>query len=210
MSVQRNSFLTPQEYLAYEREAATKSEYYAGQLFALAGASKKQSAIVPNLLYLLVGQLKARPCEVFSNHMRIKVSATGLYTYPDVVVVCGAPRFDDDQEDTLLNPTVIIEVLSKSTEAYDRGEKFAQYRTLESLRDYLLIAQDIARIEHFVRQADDSWLFTERSGLDGAVVIPSIQCQLRLADVYDKIETISPASATHLRIIKETAAKGMG
>jgi len=210
MSVQLKSFMTPQEYLAYEREAATKSEYYAGQLFALAGASKKHSAIVPNLLYLLVGQLKGRPCEVFSNDMRVKVSATGLYTYPDVVVVCGAPRFDDDQEDTLLNPTVIIEVLSKTTEAYGRGEKFAQYRTLESLSDYLLVAQDIARIEHFTRQADGAWLFAERSGLDATVVIPSIQCQLRLADVYDKIETISPTSASHLRVIKETAAKGMG
>lgn len=210
MSVQLKPFLTPQEYLAYEREAATKSEYYAGEIFALAGASKKHSAIVPNLAYLLVGQLKGKSCEVFISDLRVKVSATGLYTYPDVVVVCGAPRFDDDQEDTLLNPTVIIEVLSKSTEAYDRGEKFAQYRTLESLSDYLLIAQDIARIEHFARQADGAWLFAERSGLDAAVVIRSIECQLSLADVYDKIELTSPASATRWRVIKEAAAAYAG
>ena len=151
-------------------------------------------------------RLKGRSCDVFASDLRVKVSATGLYTYPDVVVVCGQPRFDDQEEDTLLNPTVIIEVLSKSTEAYDRGEKFAQYRTLESLSDYLLVAQDIARIEHFARQEDGAWLFAERSGLDAAVVIPSIQCQLSLADVYDKIETISPASASHLRVIKEAAA----
>jgi len=210
MSVQLKPFMTPQEYLAYEREAATKSEYYAGELYALAGASTRHVRIMVNCVASLFVQLKGRSCDVFASDLRVKVSATGLYTYPDVVVVCGAPRFDDDQEDTLLNPTVIIEVLSKTTEAYGRGEKFAQYRTLESLSDYLLVAQDIARIEHFTRQADGAWLFAERSGLDATVVIPSIQCQLRLADVYDKIETISPTSASHLRVIKETAAKGMG
>ncbi len=145
MSVQLKPFLSPQEYLAMERQAETKSEYYAGEVFAMAGASRKHNLIVPNLAYLLVGQLKSRSCEVYNSDMRVKVSATGLYTYPDLAVVCGKPRFDDDQEDTLLNPTVIVEVLSKSTEAYDRGEKFAMYRALESMTDYLLIAQDIAR-----------------------------------------------------------------
>ncbi len=145
MSLQLKPFLTPQDYLALERQAETKSEYYAGEVFAMAGASRKHNTIVTNLAYLLVGQLKGRSCEVYNSDMRVKVSATGLYTYPDLVVVCGKPRFDDDQEDTLLNPTVIIEVLSKSTEAYDRSEKFAQYRALELMADYLLIAQDIAR-----------------------------------------------------------------
>ncbi len=131
MSVQLKPFLSPQEYLTLERQAETKSEYYAGEVFAMAGASRKHNTIVPNLLYLLVGQLKGRSCEVYNSDMRVKVSVTGLYTYPDLTVVCGKPRFDDDQEDTLLNPTVIVEVLSKSTEAYDRGEKFAMYRALE-------------------------------------------------------------------------------
>lgn len=207
MSVQLKPSLTPQAYLAYEREAATKSEYYAGEIFALAGASKNHSAIVPNLSYLLVGQLKGRPCTVFSNDMRVKVSATGLYTYPDVAVVCGQSRFDDEQEDTLLNPTVIIEVLSRSTEAYDRGEKFAHYRTLESLQDYLLIAQDIARIGHFTRQPDGAWLFAESSGPDAVVHIPSIQCRLSLAEVYDKIELTSPSSPARFRVIREEAAE---
>lgn len=207
MSVQLKPFLTPQEYLAYEREAETKSEYYAGEVFALAGASPGHVRIMVNCVASLFVQLKGRSCDVFTSDLRVKVSATGLYTYPDVVVVCGQPRFDDEEEDTLLNPTVIIEVLSKSTEAYNRGEKFAQYRTLESLSDYLLVAQDIARIEHFARQADGAWLFAERSGRDATVVIPSIQCQLSLAEVYDKIETISPASATRLGSSKSRPRK---
>ncbi len=145
MGVQLRPFLSPQEYLALERQAETKSEYYAGEVFAMAGASRRHVKIMVNTVVSLAAQLKERSCEVFTSDMRVKVSATGLYTYPDVAVVCGKPRFDDDQEDILLNPTVIIEVLSKSTEAYDRGEKFALYRALESMTDYLLIAQDIAR-----------------------------------------------------------------
>ena len=204
---QRQPLLTPQEYLAREREAATKSEYYAGKVYALAGASRNHSAIVPNLAYLLIGQLKGRPCQVFTSDMRVKVSASGLYTYPDVAVVCGRPHFDDQVEDTLLNPTVIIEVLSRSTEAYDRGDKFAHYRALESLQDYLLIAQDIARIGHFTRQPDGAWLFAESSGPDAVVDIPSIQCRLSLAEVYDKIELTSPSSPARFRVIREEAAE---
>ena len=203
MSVQLKPFLSPQEYLAMERQAETKSEYYAGEVFAMAGASRKHNTIVPNLAYLLVGQLKGRSCEVYNSDMRVKVSATGLYTYPDLAVVCGKPRFDDDQEDTLLNPTVIVEVLSKSTEAYDRGEKFAMYRALESMTDYLLIAQDIARLEHYARQPDGSWRFLESVGLDAVAVIDSIQCRLSLADVYDKVDLAEPRRAPRLVVVKE-------
>ncbi len=205
MSVQLRPFLTPQDYLALERQAETKSEYYAGEVFAMAGASRNHNAIVPNLSYLLVGQLKGRSCVVFTSDMRVKVSATGLYTYPDLVVVCDKPRFDDDQEDTLLNPTVIVEVLSKSTEAYDRGEKFAQYRALELMTDYLLIAQDIAQLEHYVREPDGSWRFLESRGLDSVAVIDSIQCQLSLAEVYDKVDLAEPPCAPRLVVIKEQA-----
>lgn len=207
MSVQRKPYLTPQDYLALERQAQTKSEYFQGEVFALAGASKSHTAIVPNLSYLLVGQLKGRPCAVHTSDMRVKVSSTGLYTYPDVVVVCGKPRFDDQHEDTLLTPTVIIVVLSKSTEAYDRGEKFAHYRTLESLTDYLLVAQDAPRIEHFVRQPSGFWLYSETSGLDSSAVIDTIQCQLNLAEVYDKVELTSTPRAPWLAVIKEPAAE---
>lgn len=205
MSIQLKPFLTPQEYLTLEREAAARSEYYEGKLYALAGASRNHSVIVPNVTYQLVGQLKGRPCRVFSGDMRVKVSASGLYTYPDLTVVCGQPHFDDAHEDTLLNPTVIFEVLSPSTEAYDRGEKFAQYRRLASLTDYLLLAQDIARIEHFTRQPDESWVFAESSGLDAVVMIASIGCHLSLAEVYDKVELSDAASGARVRLVKEAA-----
>ena len=175
----------------------------------MAGASRKHNTIVTNLAYLLVGQLKGRSCEVYNSDMRVKVSATGLYTYPDLVVVCGKPRFDDDQEDTLLNPTVIIEVLSKSTEAYDRSEKFAQYRALESMADYLLIAQDIARLEHYARQPDGSWRFLETVGLDSVAVVDSIQCRLSLADVYDKVDLAEPRRASRLVVVKEQEPQGL-
>ena len=203
MSVQLKPFLSPQEYLAMERQAETKSEYYAGEVFAMAGASRRHVRIMVNTILSLAAQLKERQCEVFTSDLRVKVSATGLYTYPDVVVVCGKPRFDDDQEDTLLNPTVIVEVLSKSTEAYDRGEKFAMYRALESMTDYLLIAQDIARLEHYARQPDGSWRFLESAGLDAIAVIESIQCQLSLADVYDKVDLAEPRRAPRLVVVKE-------
>ena len=188
MSLQRRPHLTPEEYLAIEREAEYKSEYFAGEIFAMAGASERHVSIVANTMYLLVGQLKGRSCKAYANDMRLKVNPTGLYTYPDIIVVCGDLFFADEHKDTLLNPMVLIEVLSESTEAYDRGKKFAHYRTLASLSDYLLIAQDQVRIEHFVRQPDDRWLFSASDGLDDAVEIASIACELPLADVYDKVE----------------------
>jgi Uma2 family endonuclease len=140
MSLQAKQRLTPEEYLARERQVDTKSEFYDGELFAKAGASRSHNLIVGNVTGELRAQLRGRPCEVYPADMRVKVSETGLYAYPDVVVVCGEPRFEDEHLDTLLNPTVIVDVLSPSTEAYDRGEKFAQYRKLASLREYVLIA----------------------------------------------------------------------
>ena len=188
MPLQHKSHLTPEEYLVIEREAEYKSEYFAGEIFAMAGASERHVSIVANIMYLLVGQLKGRPCKTYSNDMRLNVSPTGLYTYPAIIVVCGDMWFADEQRDTLLNPTVLIEVLSESTEAYDRGKKFAHYRTLTSLSDYLLIAQDQSRIEHFVRQPDDRWLFSASDSLRDVVEIASIECELPLADVYDKVD----------------------
>lgn len=131
--------------------------------------------------------LRGKPCETFANDMRVQVSPSGLYTYPDVVVVCGEPRFRDGGEDTLLNPAVIVEVLPPSTEAYDRGEKFAPYWRLESVSDYLLIAQDKRRVEHFVRQPDNQWLVSEATTLDVVVHLFSIDCDLPLSEVYDKM-----------------------
>jgi Uma2 family endonuclease len=188
MSVQRKPYLTPAEYLAIERAAEYRSEYLGGESFAMPGASERHATIVANCLYLLVGQLKGRPCKAYANDMRLKVSPTGLYTYPDLIVVCGERQFDDEHQDTLLNPTVLIEVLSESTEAYDRGRKFAHYRTLGSLSEYLLIAQEQPRIEQFVRQADGRWLFSAHERLADAVEITSAGCILPLADVYDKVD----------------------
>jgi Uma2 family endonuclease len=165
MSAIPKPYLSSAEYLAFERQSESKHEYFRGELFAMSGASQSHVTIFMNTSHLLVGQLKGRSCRAFGADMRVKVSPTGLYTYPDLVVVCGRPRFADKELDTLLNPTVIVEILSKSTEAYDRGEKFAHYRTLDTLTDYLLISQDRALIEHFTRQADGGWLLTESAGL---------------------------------------------
>ena len=134
------------------------------------------------------GQLKGRACETYAGDMRVHVPATGLYTYPDVTVICGEPRFEDSEVDTLLNPTLLIEVLSPSTEGYDRGKKFAQYRTLESFREYVLVSQEEVRVEIFTRQDDGHWLLSEEAGrLEETVPLASIGCELRLADVYERV-----------------------
>jgi Uma2 family endonuclease len=205
MSAIPKVYLTPAEYLTFERQSDVKHEYFRGEIFAMSGASQKHVTIFMNMSHLLVGQLKGRSCRTFGADMRVKVSPTGLFTYPDLVVVCGRPRFEDKELDTLLNPSVIIEILSKSTEAYDRGEKFAQYRTLDTLTDYLLVSQDKPRIERYVRQADGGWLLTESSGLDAVMPIASIQCQLPLAEVYDRVEFDEAQPAPKLTVVKEEA-----
>ena len=188
MSLQPKTYLTPEEYLALERKAEYKSEYLAGEMFAMSGASPRHVLIVTNVVAELRGQLKQRPCTVYSSDLRVKVSPTGLYSYPDVVVVCDQPQFADEQRDTLLNPTLIVEVLSESTKDYDRGEKFEHYRTLPSLREYILIAQDKYHVEHFVRQPDNRWLLSETNLLEDTIHLSSIACDLALAEVYDKVE----------------------
>jgi Uma2 family endonuclease len=187
MSRPAEQFITAADYLALERQAEIKSEYLNGQIYAMSGASRSHNRITVNLTAALHAQLKHKPCEPFSGDMRVKVTPTGLYTYPDVMVVCGEPRFEDPHVDTLLNPTVLIEVLSDSTEAYDRGGKFAHYRALESLTDYLLVAQDQPRIEHFRRQTDGQWLYSVADGLDAQVEIATIGCVLHLAEVYERV-----------------------
>ena len=149
MSAQPQSFLTPEEYLAFERQADFKSEYFQGETFALAGTSRRHNRLVVNLTISLGGKLLPKGCEVFANDMRVKVEANGPYTYPDLAVVCSEPRFEDTELDTLLNPELLIEVLSPSTEAYDRGRKFDLYRQLDSLTDYLLVAQEQAQVLHY-------------------------------------------------------------
>ena len=178
---------TEMEYLAFERTQETKHEYFQGAVYAMAEASEKHVLITTNTSTSLNLQLRQRPCQVYQTDLRLKVGASGLYTYPDISVVCADPRFADSEQDTLLNPIVIIEVLSPSTENYDRGKKFQLYRALETLQEYILIAQDSPRIERFLRQSDDTWLLREAVGLAGAIELPSIQCTLALADVYEKV-----------------------
>ena len=182
------TYITPEEYLAKERAADYKSEYYNGEIFAFAGASREHNTIVINLVLKLTPQIRKRNCEIYSNDMRVKVNATGLYTYPDVVVVCGKPKFEDDENDTLVNPTVIIEVLSASTENYDRGTKFEHYRAIDSLSDYILVAQNKIHLEHYVRQSDRTWLFSENKSTEDKFKIDSIGCELLLAEIYEKVE----------------------
>ena len=192
MSQLAEQFITAADYLALERQAETKSEYLNGRIYAMSGASEEHNTIVFNLARRIGNQLDKKPCRGYVNDMRVKVNPTGLYTYPDVVVVCGEPRFEDQHVDTLLNPTVIIEVLSDSTAAYDRGEKFAHYRALQSLSDYLLVAQDQPRIEHYQRQPDGRWLYSATDGLEAQVEITNIGCVLHLAEVYEWVAFAEP------------------
>jgi Uma2 family endonuclease len=180
-------FLTPEEYLKRERRAPYKSEYYFGEVFSMAGAKRAHNRISVNTLVALSRQLKGKPCEAYGSDMRVQTTSQGLYAYPDVSVVCGEQLFRDDHQDTLLNPAVIIEVLSPATETYDRGKKFEQYRRVTSLRSYILIAQDRPRVEQFSRREDGQWLYQDASGLDGAMRVEAIGCTLSLAEVYDKV-----------------------
>jgi Uma2 family endonuclease len=188
MSTQPKPWYTPEEYLAFERDSEIKHEYFEGEIFAMVGATEPHVLITDNLAFTLKGQLRDRPCRVYSSDMRVKVSATGLYTYPDVVVASGEREFDDDRRDTLLNPGLVIEVLSPSTEAYDRGKKFAHYRTIESLVEYVLVSQEEPHVERYARKPDGDWLLHEARRLEDSIDLPSIGCVLQLADVYDQVE----------------------
>lgn len=187
MSLQPQQRYTAEEYLARERKAEYRSEYYAGEIFAMSGASEQHNLIVTNLVREISLQFKGRLCKVYASDLRVKVSPVGLYTYPDVVALCGEPQFDDAHRDTLLNPTIVIEVLSPSTEAYDRGDKSAHYRQLASLEEYLLVSQEKVHVEHYMRRPDQHWLLSEAAGMKDAIELPSVQCVLALSEIYDKV-----------------------
>jgi Uma2 family endonuclease len=187
MSLQPKPTFTGQEYLDWERQQDTRHEYFDGEIFAMTGASRKHNLVCVNIAASLHAQLRGKPCEVYTNDMRVKVSETGMYTYPDIVAACENPAFEDAAVDTLLNPVLIIEVLSDSTEPYDRGAKFLHYRTLASLQDYLLVAQDVYRVEHYVRQADNRWLLTEYQDPDDSIHLESVACRLVLREMYERV-----------------------
>lgn len=193
-SAAAHTFPTPEEYLAFERKATTKHEYLNGQIVAMSGASREHNLITGNMFNGLYTQLIDRACETYVSEMRVKHHQTDSYTYSDIVVVCDEPRFEDDVFDTLLNPIVLIEVLSPSTEAYDRGEKFAHYRQIASLQEYILVSQDRIRVEHYLQQGTQ-WLLTEFRELQEVLALVSIRCELRLSDIYRRI-TFSEESTT--------------
>src|SRR2546423_420275 len=187
MSQRLVTYISPEEYLRRERLAEHKSEYLNGEIFAMTGASRQHNRITINISSSLNQQLKGRACEVYAVDMRVKVRAFGLYTYPDVAVACSESQFEDDFVDTLLNPTLLIEVLSQSTERYDRIAKTSYYRTIDSLQGQLLVAQHEVRVEQYLRQPNGQWSQMHYTSPDDVVQLTSIDCSLKLSDVYDKI-----------------------
>ncbi len=177
---------TPAEYLALERSSPERHQLVDGEIFAMAGASFEHNTIVGNLVGELRNALRDRPCRVTPSDLRIHVPATGLYTYPDVTVVCGDPLFEDGARGTLLNPTVLVEVLSESTEGYDRGKKFRYYRSIASFREYVLVAQDVVSVERYTRGDDGVWSLHE-SGAGGRLVLASIGCEIAVDEIYLKV-----------------------
>ncbi|MEY3220807.1 MAG: hypothetical protein RIT27_2164 [Pseudomonadota bacterium] len=180
--------ITSEEYLQLERQSETKHEYFEGEIFAMAGASRRHCKISANLMRIIGNKLYQTKCNVYANDFRVKIKETGLYTYPDVIITCGKEILEDQVKDTLLNPLIIIEILSPSTENYDRGKKFAHYRQIESLQNYVLVSQDEPHIELFERQIDQRWILSEKVGLENSIEIPAIDYMLSLAEVYDKVD----------------------
>ena len=181
--------LTEDEYLDIEADAEFKSEFYNGEMFAMAGANLAHNRIKENLSVEIGIRLKGGTCESFSSEMRVKVKPTGLYTYPDIVIVCGEPEIEHRRGlDTLLNPRVVIEVLSKTTEGYDCGSKFRQYKKLSSVKEYVIVSSDRRSIDRFVRQDDEQWLLTTFDKPSGKMVLMSVPVRIPLADVYRGVE----------------------
>ena len=185
-SVAAKKYITPEEYLAAERRATVKSEYIHGEVLAMSGASRAHNIITVDITTELNIQLRKRGCEIYSGDMRVRTSPTGSYFYPDVVVVCDKPRFEDNVFDTLLNPILIVEVLSPSTETYDRGEKFALYQELTSLQEYILVSQDRIRVEHH-RLTETQWVGKTFEAPEDVLKLNSIECELPLQDIYTRI-----------------------
>jgi len=178
--------LSPSDFLAFEREAPTKHEYVAGGVVAMTGASERHNLIVANLVIEIGIQLRDRPCRVYPSDLRVSVSVSGPFYYPDVDALCEEPRFLDDENDTLVNPGVLVEVLSPSTEAFVRGPKFSDYRTIDSLQEVVLVSQDAMRIEHFARREAGHWLLSDHASAESVVELTTLGCRLELARVYDK------------------------
>ena len=192
LAKQKPKFYSAKEYLSLERESEFRHEFINGEIYEMAGANKRHNLISKNLIYLIEAQIRERECSVYGSDMRIKIRSTEKYTYPDVVALCGPEEFEDAAEDNLLNPSLIIEVLSKTTEAYDRGAKFAYYQSIESFREYVLITQEPFRVEQFVRKDANTWTYFEFRSEDEVIKLNSIDCELTLRDIYHKVEQTFP------------------
>jgi Uma2 family endonuclease len=189
MAAELKPKLTFDEYLEIESKAEFKSEFVNGWMYAMGGASPEHNQIVANLIIEIGAQLKNRPCIVYPSDLPLKVEKRGHGRYPDVTAVCGEPQFHKGKYlKALLNPTVLVDVLSTSTEDFDRDTKIEEYRGIPSLREYLLNAQDRCHAEHYVRQAANQWLLTEFNDPQDTIHLPSINCHLTLSDVYDKVK----------------------
>ncbi len=181
--------LTEKEYLAIERVAdGVKNEFHDGEMFAMSGGTRWHSRIGTNVSVEFGNKLRKHRCQPFNAELRLKVDETGLYTYPDLSVVCGEPEFVDDEMDTLKNPTLIVEVLSDSTEGYDRGRKFEHYRQISSLKEYLLVSQYEAHIEQFIRQPNNEWLLRDTVGLKAKLALPSLGITIALREIYAGVD----------------------
>ena len=180
------TYLSPAEYLAWERKQPFKNEYHNGQITAMSGASRSHNRITLDTATQLNIQLMDGECEVFAGDMRVRTAPTVSYYYPDVIVVCGEPRFEDDTFDTLLNPILVIEVLSPSTAAFDRGEKFEHYKQIPSLQEYILVSQDNVRVEHYHRQ-ETQWIHRTLQHLEDTLSLASIECTLPLRAIYRRV-----------------------
>ncbi len=187
---------TVEEYLAREERAETKNEFYRGEIFAMAGASRAHTRIADNIHFQLRQMLAGRECRPSSSDQRIYIPTVGLHTYPDVSVVCGEPQFDPTDREANTNPTLLIEVLSPSTERYDRTTKFNLYRNIKSLKEYLIVSQHEALVEKFTRDANDKWQYEDAVGLEASIRLPAIHCELVLAEIYEGVELDPPAPRT--------------
>ena len=188
MSTLSKAYLTPEQYLEIDRKAERKSEYFAGEMYVMSGARRAHNVIAANAIRELGNQLLDGPCEIYPSEMRVKVGESGLHTYPDIAIVCGEPKLVDDAFDTLLNPIVLVEILSESTEVYGRTTKFELYGALDSLQEYVLISSLRPSLERYTRRPDGTWNYAAKTAPEDSIELKSVNCRLRVADVYRKVE----------------------
>jgi len=195
MLPQKKYKISPEEYLAFERKSETRSEYFDGEIFAIAGASREHNQISANIVRVLGNQLLEKSCSVFSSDMKVKIIEIDKYTYPDIVVVCENEEYEDENDDILLNPLVIMEILSDSTEAYDRGDKFYHYQFIDSFTEYILVSQYFPKVEKFIRRKNGTWIYSRCQSMEDIVEIDLIKCEIPVSEIYRKVKF----SEYHLR-----------